>query len=68
MAKLRHLRSFPFVVAYTALGDLDQVFACLEKAERERCDSLPYLRVMPIFDCLRSDPRFTDLMQRAGLA
>jgi DNA-binding winged helix-turn-helix (wHTH) protein/Flp pilus assembly protein TadD len=67
MAKLRHVRSFPFVVAYTALGDLDQVFACLEKAWRERCDSLPCLKVMPLFDCLRSDPRFTDLMQRAGL-
>ena len=68
MAKIRHLRSFPFVVAYTGLGDLDQVFACLEKAGRERCDSLPYLKVMPLFDSLRSDPRFTDLMQRSGLA
>lgn len=68
MAKLRHLRSFPFVVAYTALGDLDRVFACLEKAEQERCDSLPFLKVMPLFDSLRSDPRFTGLMQRAGLA
>jgi DNA-binding winged helix-turn-helix (wHTH) protein/tetratricopeptide (TPR) repeat protein len=67
MAKLRHLRIFPLVVAYTALGDLDQVFACLEKAKNER-DSLPYLKVMPLFDSLRSDPRFTDLMQRAGLA
>jgi DNA-binding winged helix-turn-helix (wHTH) protein/Flp pilus assembly protein TadD len=68
MAKLRHVRSFPFVVAYTALGDLDQVFAWLEKAQRERCDSLPCLKVMPLFDCLRSDPRYTDLMKRAGLA
>lgn len=68
MAKLRHLRSFPFVVVYTALGDLGRVFACLEKAERDRCDSLPVLKVMPLFDCLRSDPRFTGLMQRAGLA
>jgi DNA-binding winged helix-turn-helix (wHTH) protein/Flp pilus assembly protein TadD len=67
MAKLRHLRSFPFVVAYTGLGDLDQVFACLEKSLKVRCDSLPCLKVMPLFDCLRSDPRFTDLMQRAGL-
>ena len=67
MAKLRHLRSFPFVVVYTALGDLDQVFACLEKALRDRCDSLPCLKVMPLFDRLRSDPRFTDLMQSAGL-
>ena len=68
MAKLRHVRSFPFVVAYTGLGDLDQVFARLEKAGRERCDSLLCLKIMPLFDCLRSDPRFTDLMERSGLA
>lgn len=68
MAKLRRLRSFPFVVVYTALGEWDQVFSLLEKAEKERCDSLPLLKVMPLFDCLRSDQRFTDLMQRTGLA
>ena len=67
MAKLRHLRSFPFVVVYTALGELDEVFSFLEKAERERCDSLPCVKVMPLFDSLRSDSRFTDLMQRTGL-
>jgi DNA-binding winged helix-turn-helix (wHTH) protein/tetratricopeptide (TPR) repeat protein len=68
MAKLRHLRSFPFVVAYTGLGDFDQVFARLERAQRERSDSLPCLKVMPLFDCLHSDPRFNDLMRRSGLA
>ena len=68
LEKLRHLRSFPFVLVHAGLGELDEVFACLEKAEKERCDSLPCLKVMPLFDCLRSDPRFTDLMQRAGLA
>jgi len=68
LAKLRHVRSFPFVLAYAGLGELDQVFACLKRAQRERCDTLPCLKVMPLFDRLRSDPRFTDLMQRAGLA
>ena len=67
IAKLRPVRSFPLVLAYTGLGELDHVFACLEKAEKERCDSLLCLKVMPLFDCLRSDPRFTDLMHRAGL-
>ena len=68
LAKLRPVRSFPFVLAYTGLGQLDQAFACLEKAQQERCESLPFLKVMPLFDCLCSDPRFTDLMHRAGLA
>ena len=68
IAKLRPVRSLPFVLAYTGLGELDHVFACLEKAYKERCDSLPCLKVMPLFDRLRSDPRFTDLMHRAGLA
>ena len=68
LAKLRPVRNFPLVLAYTGLGELDNVFACLEEAQKEGGDSLTCVKVMPLFDCLRSDPRLTDLMHRAGLA
>lgn len=43
---------------YFALGQKDQAFAWLEKAYKQRSDSLLYLRCWPEFDRLRVDPRF----------
>jgi TolB-like protein/DNA-binding winged helix-turn-helix (wHTH) protein/Tfp pilus assembly protein PilF len=52
---------------YFALGQKDQTFAWLEKAYKERSDSLLYLRCWPEFDRLRVDPRFADLVRRVGI-
>jgi tetratricopeptide (TPR) repeat protein len=49
------------------LGMKDQAFEWLEKARVERCPSLLYLNVDPIWKPLRSDPRFDQLNQRAAL-
>jgi hypothetical protein len=40
----------------------------LEQAYRDRCNNLVFINVQPVFDGLRSSPRFTDLIQRMGLA
>lgn len=48
---------------HMALGDLDEAFTLLEKAYEERAWQLGFLKVEPIFDPLRSDPRFDDLVQ-----
>ena len=50
------------------LGDVDTALAWLGKAADERCPSLGSLAIDPLFDPLRSDPRFTDLVRRIGLA
>ncbi len=50
-----------------ALGDKDEAFAWLEKAVREREGSVYRLKVEPLIDPLRSDPRFTELLRRIGL-
>ena len=54
-------------IIYAALGDKDQAFAWLQKADNERDGLLARLRVDPRFDSLRSDPRFNDLAKRVGL-
>ena len=53
---------------YIGLGDKDQAFVWLEKAYREHSYYIVFLKVFPIVDPLRSDPRFDDLLRRIGLA
>jgi DNA-binding winged helix-turn-helix (wHTH) protein/TolB-like protein/Flp pilus assembly protein TadD len=53
---------------YAQLGDKDQAFQWLEKAYAEHSDGLVRLKEELAFDNLRSDPRFTDLLRRIGLA
>lgn len=51
---------------YGVLGDKDRAFALLERAFDERDNMVVLLKVEPMFDSLRSDPRFTDLLRRVG--
>jgi TolB-like protein/DNA-binding winged helix-turn-helix (wHTH) protein/Tfp pilus assembly protein PilF len=57
-----------FVGPYIALGDKDQAFFWLEKAYTQHSNAMTWLKVGPIYDPLRSDPRFQDLLRRVGLA
>jgi len=59
---------YPVAIIYLGLGEKDQAFAWLERAYEERSfRSLINLKVDPIWDPLRSDPRFADLLRRIGL-
>jgi hypothetical protein len=49
-------------------GDHDQAFEWLEKGFEEHAALLVTLKVDPVFDPLRGDPRFTDLIRRMRLA
>ena len=66
-SKQRYVPALPFAVVYVGLGQKDQAFASLEKAYEERFNRLAYLRREPIWDRLRSDPRFADILRRIGL-
>lgn len=57
-----------FVDAYIGLGDKDRAFEWLEKAYSQHSNVITMLKVDPIYDPLRDDPRFTNLMRRAGFA
>ncbi|HUJ31372.1 MAG TPA: tetratricopeptide repeat protein [Candidatus Acidoferrum sp.] len=56
-----------FTAIYAGLGDRDQAMKWLDEAYQERTEYLIYLKVEPMADPLRSDPRFKDLVHRMGL-
>ncbi len=66
-SKERYTPAFSFAVVDAGLGEKDQAFAWLEKAYGERTSRLGYLKVEPLWDPLRPDPRFADLVRRIGL-
>jgi tetratricopeptide (TPR) repeat protein len=57
-----------FALVRLGLGDADGVFAALEQAYRERRGWLAYLKVEPLLDPVRGDPRFGELVRRMKLA
>ena len=67
MSKHRYISPYLFAVVYLGLGDKDQTFAWLDKAYRDRSFYLIWLKVEPLFDSLRDDPRFADLLRRVSL-
>ena len=54
--------------AYIGLGDKDRAIAYLEHDCENHDVAMIGLKSCPLFDPLRSDPRFTDLMRRVHLA
>jgi TolB-like protein/predicted Ser/Thr protein kinase len=52
---------------YARAGDKDRVIEWLEKAYEEHDSNVPYVRGDPVFDFMRDDPRFQDLVRRMGL-
>jgi len=56
-----------FAAAYTCMNNNDEALARLQKAYEEHSSALTSLKVDPIYDPLRGDPRFQDLLRRVGL-
>jgi TolB-like protein/Flp pilus assembly protein TadD len=54
-------------LVYSGLGDTEQAVRWLGKAEEVRDPWITSLKIEPMFDPLRSDPRFLDLLRRVGL-
>jgi eukaryotic-like serine/threonine-protein kinase len=59
----------PYTIAEThaRLKENDQAFLWLDVAVQERDGRLTSLKVDPMFDGMRTDPRFQNLLQRVGL-
>ncbi len=60
----QYVSPFDFATIYLGLNDRDQFFSWLEKAFQEHSNYLIYLKVDPMFDAVRSDPRFAQMLTR----
>ena len=65
-ASQRYVSRVDLALVHAALGQIDEAFASLEQAVRER-GKLMYPKVDPGYDSLRGDPRFGALLRTLGL-
>jgi len=67
--KFSHDESSGLFVAgvYAGLGDKDQAFVWLNRDFQQRSGQLPTVSWRPLFESLRSDPRYTELVRAMGL-
>ncbi len=52
-----------FALVFAGLHELDEAFAWIDKACEERPNRLAYIKVEPLWDPLRTDRRFSDLIR-----
>jgi len=52
---------------YMGLGDTEKTFEWLNKAYEERSAYMVWLKTEPVFDPIRSDPRYVELCRKIGL-
>ncbi len=62
--KTEYVRASFVAIQYAAIGDNDEAFKWLEKAYDDREMWLDWLRSDPLWDLLRDDPRFDELIAR----
>ena len=65
-SKTRYVAPYWIGMVYVGLDEKDEAFAWFEKAYKERSWWLMFLKMDPLTDSLRSDPRFNDLILRIG--
>ena len=66
-ANREHVSPLYPAIIHTGLGDKDLAFSELDAAVEERATNVLAIKVAALFDPLRSDPRFADLIRRVGL-
>lgn len=64
LSKRAYVSSYNMAQIYAVLQDKDQAIARLERAFKERDGQLTYMKVDPVFDEIRSDPRFQQLLHQ----
>jgi TolB-like protein/tetratricopeptide (TPR) repeat protein len=67
LSKGRYVAPYNNACIYAGLNEKDLAFEWLERAFQERSHFLTLIRYDTVFDNLRSDPRFKDLLKRMNL-
>jgi serine/threonine-protein kinase len=66
LSKERYVPPYNIAMIYNGLGERDETLAWLERGYREREPRMVFLKVEPTWNNLRDEPRFQDLLRRAG--
>jgi adenylate cyclase len=66
-SKRRYVSPYFIATVYAGLDEKDLTFEWLEKAYDERHPYMTLIKVEPVFDSVRSDSRFQDLLRRLAL-
>ncbi len=67
LSRIHQVDPSAFVLAHLGIGDRDETLHWLEKAYAQHSNTMTTLKVDPIFDPIRGDPRFEALARRVGL-
>lgn len=67
LSKRRYVPPDDIALVYLGLGQKNMTFEYLKKGCQDRSVGLSWLKADPIFDSLRSDPRFIALLKKIGL-
>ena len=68
LSKQRFVYAYGIALVYVGLDDKDQAFQWLEKSFQDHEARISRLKVDPLFDSVRSDARYADLIHRIGLS
>jgi TolB-like protein/DNA-binding winged helix-turn-helix (wHTH) protein/Flp pilus assembly protein TadD len=67
LAKQQYVPPYHFAWIYIGLGDKDKAIALLQQVYAEHTQHVVDFKMVPMFDSLRSDERFQELVQKVGL-
>ena len=67
LAKQQYVPPYHFAWIYVGMGDKDKAIALLQQVYAEHTQYVVDFKTMPMFDSLRSDERFQELVRKVGL-
>src|SRR5437016_6144975 len=67
MAKRQYVNTTAFAAIYLGLGEKEKALDCLDKSYQDQESACWYLKVDPIYDSVRNEPRFQALVKKVRL-